>query len=365
VVELETVELEPQEDAMPLSLVLMSVDGARPAPFHLPEHISRGCAQFLLCAAFGVLVASPPFLRAQSADPPESSNSVSSKTGICEEHKQDSQQQLSLAAIKSKSSDQEMSTAGGQSSSQDSTELMNKDRSLPELQHSSSAAQQEPLCTKTRSGAEPEPSAGPSSESQPATVPVESPDVPTVSYADGNLTVNARNARMGDVIEAIRVRTGISVEFPPEGMGARVFDHVGPAPLRVVLMELLYGSGFNYIISTSSKDPQTVTRLILSAQAHGVSTGATQQASQPVAEQAEGPSAYGAAGFRNETPTEDAVQPIPAAPISAPSSVTGVPAGFNVQQAAAAAQKTPGQILDELQKRQLQMLDDQTPPPQP
>jgi hypothetical protein len=42
--------------------------------------------------------------------------------------------------------------------------------------------------------------------------------------------------------------------------------------------------------------------------------------------------------------------------------VVGVPAGFNVRQAAAESGKTTGQILDELQKQQQQVLDAQAPP---
>jgi hypothetical protein len=145
-------------------------------------------------------------------------------------------------------------------------------------------------------------------------------------------------------------------------MGNRIFDHVGPSPLREALVELLYGSGFNYIIKASSQDPQIVTGLILSAQAHGASAGTTQQASEPLAEQADAPTAYGVAGFRNEGPPE-IIQPTPVATNPGAASVPGIPPGFNVQKAAAASGKTPGQILDELQKQQLQALDDQNPQP--
>jgi hypothetical protein len=36
-----------------------------------------------------------------------------------------------------------------------------------------------------------------------------------------------------------------------------------------------------------------------------------------------------------------------------------VPAGVNIQQLAAQENKSPGQVLDELQKRQLEVLDQQ------
>jgi hypothetical protein len=47
---------------------------------------------------------------------------------------------------------------------------------------------------------------------------------------------------------------------------------------------------------------------------------------------------------------------VPTQPSVLPSSV---PTGINVQKLASESGKTPGQILDELQKHQQQMLDDQ------
>jgi hypothetical protein len=52
---------------------------------------------------------------------------------------------------------------------------------------------------------------------------------------------------------------------------------------------------------------------------------------------------------------------MPPVPVANP--LIGIPAGFNVQQAATASGKTPGQILDELQKQQMQALDSQNPQP--
>jgi len=341
----------------------LSRDDGRAEPGHGSGRMRIGHEHLLLLAALVALIAPAPAISGQSENPSAGRAQEGSKPEICDGVKHSDLHRLSLATAGPRSSSVGDSYAEEQPSSQDSSELKTKDVGLPELQRSSAEAQQEAVsCPRPKNGAAPATSAEPSPQPQPAAVQKENPDTPTVSYADGNLTVNAQNTRLGDVIEAIRARTGIAVEFPPQGMGDRVFDHVGPSPLREALMELLYGSGFNYIIKTSSADPRIVTGLILSAQRHGAPTGVTQQGNEPVTEQAEGPVAYGAAGFRNEGPPE-VIQPPPVAAIPGATTVPGIPPGFNLQQAAAAAQKTPGQILDELQKHQLQVLDDQSPQP--
>jgi hypothetical protein len=322
-----------------------------------------GYTHSLLLAAFFALIGSVPAVSGQSGSSSAAGAQGGPKPEICDGLRHGDPQRLSLATSGPRSLDSGGSDAEEQASPQDSSELKSKNVGLPELQHSSSEAQQsEVFCPRPKNGTDRAKSVEPPPETGPVAVQKDNPDAPTVSYADGNLTISAQNTRLEDVIEAIRARTGISVEFPPQGMGNRVFDHVGPSPLREALMELLYGSGFNYIIKTSSRNPQIVTTLILSAQAHGTSVAMTQQASEPMAEQADAPTAYGAAGFRNDGPPE-IIQPTPVATAPGATTVPGIPPGFNVQQAAAAAQKTPGQILDELQKRQLQMLDDQNPQP--
>jgi len=356
---------------MVCSELSLSAEDDHPTPSYLPGHIRLGSAQLILFAVFGALIAPTPAALGQSENPADSGTSGSSKTEICDGLNHSDPRQLSLSRAKSQSSDPGVSIAEESSSSQGSSDLTSDKVSLPELQRSSSDAQQQVLLCKRINGEmesmQPVESA---SEAKQDSTRGEIPADPTVTYADGKLTVNAQNVPLVDVLETIRVRAGISVEFPPEGMRGRVFDHVGPAPLREALMQLLYGSGFNYIIQTSSQDPQVVTKLILSAQGHVDSAGAPQLATQPLPEQEDSPTAYGAAGFKNEAASDsvqndapiEAVQPAPAAStITAPaaSAITGVPAGFNLQKAAAESGKTPGQILDELQRRQIQMLEDQ------
>jgi hypothetical protein len=359
--------MEPQEDAMLRSRLSLCVNDRHPEPFTtLPWCIRDRRERFLLLAALGGLIWSAPTLSGQTNGSSSEDQRANSQVQICDGLKNSNPHQLSLGPNKEQSTDTEAGTTEQQSSSQSSSESTYKNLNLPQDNLSSSATQdQELICKRKKSGTELGLTHDPSPPSVQAAAPEPLPIIPTVSYANGMLTINAQNVPLRDVIDAIRVRAGIFVEFPAEPIEHRVFDHVGPAPLRDALTQLLYGSGLNYAIQTSSQDPQNVTRLILSSQPHLASAGSQQHANQPVVDQAETPVLYGAGGFANESPGEPS-QPIPPAnqPTPTASSVAGVPANFNLQQAAAASGKTPGQILDELQKHQLQVLDEQSPPPQ-
>jgi len=254
-----------------------------------------------------------------------------------------------------------MSSAIAQPGFQSTPETRSKSLKLSEVD--ASAAPQhdlpcDPDTTKSNAGSAPEaPASAP-----PVPAP---PPGPVVTFNNGELTVEPHEASLREVIEAIRKRAGISVEYPPEEMNERVFGSVGPTPLREALMKLLYGSGFNYIIQTSYDDPQQVRRLILSAQNHGGAPPVLVAGARSVASQNQEPALYGAAGFSGDESAEAAPVSPPVPPTRQPrdgASVTGVPSGFNLQQAAAEAHKTPGQLLDEMQKRQLELLDAQTPP---
>lgn len=337
------------------SISLLSVDDRHQIPTFLTAQIRLGCGHFLLPASFGMLIALAPCASGQADNSSGSGQYTNSQPQICDGQKFSDTHPLSLAIAKPRPTDAEMSVAEQQSASQGSSESISADVSLPEVQRSSSAKQeQELLCKKTKNASEPGRSDDQLPQNKQAADPEAVPQTLNVSYAGGELTINAWNVPLGDVIEAIRVRAGIAVELPSEAMDDRVFDRVGPAPLRDALTKLLYGSGSNYVIQTSSQDPQIVTKLILSGQPRVASSGPPQHANQPAAHQADNEALLDGTGLNNEVP-------IPIQPVPTPSALQGIPVGFNVQQAATAAGKTPGQILDELQKRQNQMLDDQVP----
>jgi hypothetical protein len=340
------VELEPQEDAMLRSRSLLCADDTLATPSTLYEH-------FVLLAALGVLIASPPPVSGQTDNPSESSKQANPQAQICDGLRQGDPHLPSLSIAKPHSPDDGPSVAEQQSAPQSSSEPTGEAVQLPEIKSSSRVTQEEVLrCAKPNMTKPVQPD-DPSPETDQSPQPARTPTIPIVSYAGGELTIHAENVPLRDVLEAIQARAGITVEFPQEAMEDSVFDHVGPVPAQAALAQLLYGSGYNYVIQTSSQDPQVVTKLVLSAQTHVASASPPQHPIPPKNEQADNQALYG-------NNTQVAIEPIP--PVPAASTLIGIPTGFNVQQAATTSGKTPGQILDELQKHQLQVLDDQSPP---
>ncbi len=328
------------------------------------KHIGRAYMRLLVLGAFGAFVASAASTPAQNTIQDGGRSTGTPPAQICEKPKQVEHRHLTLG--RHVSSDPQMSVADEQSVSEQSLETTSKGLRLQAVDHSQATPQKDILCNKdTTQPTSEHPKDGVTGGAQ---LDVQSPasNGPLITYTDGKLTIDPHNAPLGEVIEAIRARAGFSVEFPPEQMDERVFDRVGPVSLHEALVQLLYGSGFNYIIQTSANDPQVVKKLSLSAQTHSQSKGLPLQTNAAsLDQQNEQQGLYGGSGFTNDS-TAEAIQDVP--PVSPPSprksdaiAVPGVPAGFDLQQAAAQANKTPAQILDEMQKRQLELLDAQAP----
>lgn len=330
------------------------------------KHRGPAFEHIVLVAGFVAIIASVSSVCAQPGSQDSSNPQNNSHAQICDQPKNGDKRDLSLATTGSQSSDLETSSADEQSASQSVTESGGTDLNLPKPSQSVSATEkQELLCKRsTHRPASVQP-VQPTTGDQPPTVQQRTAVGPVVTYTNGQLTIDPKNARLGEVMEAIQARTGLYVEYPAQEMSERVFDHVGPVSVREALMQLLYGSGFNYIFQTSSSDPQVVNKLFLSARTSSRSAGGAQRAIEALDEQGEHQSVYG--GFTNEAPPEEIQEAKPPSPpaksaIDA-STVPGIPAGFNLQQAAAESHKTTAQILDEMQKRQLELLDAQAPPP--
>jgi hypothetical protein len=85
----------------------------------------------------------------------------------------------------------------------------------------------------------------------------------TINYQAGELTINAFNTPLGDVLHQVCKKLGASVELPP-GANDPVFGQIGPGPARDVVASLLYGVNFNYVISVSAEDPNRLERVVLS-----------------------------------------------------------------------------------------------------
>ena len=195
-------------------------------------------------------------------------------------------------------------------------------------------------------------------------IPLDSiaPVPPQVSYQNSQLTIVAPNSTLADILRAVRKQTGAEIEVPsaPE----RVVTHLGPGPARDVMAELLNGSRFNYVLLGSAGNDAALTRIVLVAKTGSDTVG---PASGPtLAEQ-----------------QQNGMVPNSAPPVSPPPDAPDADAADenttdeNADQAAAEAEqqqppanpdqpavKTPQEMLQEMQQRQL-MLQQQQPPGQP
>ena len=99
------------------------------------------------------------------------------------------------------------------------------------------------------------------------------PQPPAVAWDGKQLTIDADNSTLADILVAVRKRTGASVEIPGAASGERVFVHLGPGPVRDIISSLLYGTTFDYIIETSEDDPDTLRSVVLTARGQSDSSG--------------------------------------------------------------------------------------------
>lgn len=248
----------------------------------------------------------------------------------------------------SQASSSESQSAGASDRFKLSTQSTHED-SVPEGQY----------CKRDRSDQKPartSQATEPSETTSPPPQPVAAPPVARVT--DGNLTINASGQDLASILASVRSATGLTVEMPSETVNSGpVFLNAGPAPVADVLVALLQGSSYNYIIVGSERDPRLVKRLILTQRTTGGSdTLLASSQAPPVAQQ---PALYGGVQPDDEAEASEPPPPPQQFPVPAAGVPSSVPKGINVQKLAAESGKSPGQILGELQKQQQQVLDEQ------
>jgi hypothetical protein len=104
-------------------------------------------------------------------------------------------------------------------------------------------------------------------------------DAVRVVYRDGQLTIDARNATLADVLKLVAEKTGATIDVPPGTALEPIVEHAGPGLPNDVLTRLLNGSRFNFIIVNSTKDPQQLAQVLLSVRP--ADTGAATLAAVP------------------------------------------------------------------------------------
>jgi hypothetical protein len=196
----------------------------------------------------------------------------------------------------------------------------------------------------------------------PALTPEHGPSSPPqVNFQGGQLTIVARNSTMGDVLNAVKQKTGASVDMPANS-SERVVGQFGPGAPRDVMAQLLNGSHYDYVLLGSPADPGALNKIVLMAKASGPEPAPAQaQANQPqpgnenlqtVPEvESENPDNQGEATPNMQEPAQEEAQP-------------DQPDQGDQQQNGPVV-KTPEQLLRELQQQQQQQQNQSGPPGAP
>jgi len=192
---------------------------------------------------------------------------------------------------------------------------------------------------------------------------------PQVTYQNGMLTIVAQNSSLGDILHEVHRRTGATIEVPPTA-NERVVTRIGPGPAREVLVTLLNGAGYNYVMVGTASDSSALASVILTSKPAGSTGGGTVTAAyqpppQYVNQQAVMAPGMGPGGpVAQPTPNEDEVdaeekdEEDPADQEQAQDQTGNGTATAQDGSQPNSGPKTPEQILEMLRQHQ-------QPPPQP
>ncbi|MFZ1919929.1 MAG: hypothetical protein WAU58_20340 [Terriglobales bacterium] len=114
---------------------------------------------------------------------------------------------------------------------------------------------------------------------QSTSVESKSEDGTRVVYRNGQLTIDAHNATLADVLKLVAEKTGATIDVPPGSATEAIVEHAGPGMPNDVLTQLLNGSHFNFIIVNSTQNPQELAQVLLSVRP--VDTGVAALAPAP------------------------------------------------------------------------------------
>jgi len=89
------------------------------------------------------------------------------------------------------------------------------------------------------------------------------PATPEVSYKNGLLTIVAENIPLSQVLHEVSKKTGATLEVPESSATEPVFANLGPASVRDVLVKLLNGTKFNYVMLGSPDTSSDLKKIVL------------------------------------------------------------------------------------------------------
>lgn len=217
-----------------------------------------------------------------------------------------------------------------------------------------------PLAKKSRAK-KPAPVSEPAPVPQQAAPPVplrpsQMPAVPArVSYQNNLLTIVAENSTMADVLAQLRAATGIKVETVGGPSSERIAARIGPAPVRDVILSLVQGSQYDFIILGVEGNPGAVERLILTPK---MGSGGVVTASAPPPSPANGNAVY-------QAPQQDVSDDEGNEGFAAPQPQTQPQPGQANPNDPNAPAKTPEQLLEELRRMEEQRNNPQARPQRP
>jgi hypothetical protein len=169
-----------------------------------------------------------------------------------------------------------------------------------------------------------------------ALLPEQMPPVPPqVTYRNGLMTIVATNSTLSDILHAVAVRTGATVDAPADLIAQRVAARLGPASPREVMSDLL--EGLDYIVVGASNDPDAIRNIILSPNS----------SSAPISLPATMPEAEASTAPQDES--EEAAEP---GPLPQPAAPEPQPSQGETGSRSAPPVKTPEELLEELRKLQ-------------
>jgi len=180
------------------------------------------------------------------------------------------------------------------------------------------------------------------------------------------LTVVAENSTFADILAAIRQVTGTKIETVGGPGGERVAAKIGPASVRDVLVTLLEGSRYDFVILAAENDPGRVDRVVLTPKTTGAEAQAV-SASRPAQQPGVFPQAP-QSGDEGDAEDENEGFAPAGQPAEQPQAQPAVQPGTNPPAQTAQPQgpaKTPEQLLEELKRLEQQRQQEIDPSARP
>jgi hypothetical protein len=165
---------------------------------------------------------------------------------------------------------------------------------------------------------------------------------PMVVYEHGQLTINAENVRLSDVLTTLHNVMGAEIDLPAGASDERIWARLGPGPARKILSDLLSNTDLNYVIQGSSRDANGIQSVTLTTRIDGgpSKVGVSSESAQRMDNRRQ-PRVNIAATAATETPDQE----IPAPPEPAVAAEVTPPAAAEVTPPAAEAPVEPQPVV--------------------